>query len=84
MTRKSISSIIDDAVKYYVDSKPEMAVYKRLASLPYVDDEEQAEIEEELKSLTEEDLEIDKVEVIETDEGKDHMDEESSESLGKA
>ncbi|WGS65906.1 hypothetical protein [Marinitoga aeolica] len=62
---KSISNIIDEAVdKYLKDSEYNTLYFKLLSTLPEVSDEENIEILNELKKLTNEDMEVVKIEKL--------------------
>ena len=56
---KSISEIIEEAVKEYIERHEIDSLYfKLMASVPPCDDEENEELTKLLDSLTEEDLEV--------------------------
>lgn len=62
---KSISNIIDEAIeKYLKDMGYNTLYFKLLTTLPEVSDEENSEILNELKSLTDEDMEVVKIEKL--------------------
>lgn len=77
-TRRSISSIIDESVRHYVQSNAEWRIYAKLTSVPAVDDKEQKEIEKLLNSLADDDLKVVKVEELTVnEENTNSMDKES-------
>ena len=64
-TDKSISQILEEAVKEYIERhKKDSLKLMLLSSIPYVDEEEEKELTELLDSLTQEDLEVAEVEKL--------------------
>lgn len=65
ITDKSISQIVEEAVKEYIDRhKNDSLKLMLLTTVPYVDDEENEELTKLLDELTPEDLEVAEIEEI--------------------
>lgn len=61
---KSYSELIEEAISEYLENRKINKVYLQLMSVPFCDKEENEALTRELDSLTEEDLEVVKVEEL--------------------